>query len=464
MINWQLESDVLAVEIHELREIPEERFENRCSEEMFRSPQILALTYPVRTHRPLQLSGRDPNVPALPEHACQRWTGPKTGRHLCQGDGGEEAVSLSSAISSQLVSRGTSCCGSCLLNAAPQHPLLKATPPNRPQLSQDSSFVSLKRTPRLPVLVACDPWKTTLLEHLDNSKVPECFSDLKCLLQRRQTDNGSQRLSSEEKVNVTFSVKSNSYSPVQSGKDIFHRLLASTPKLWTVDPQRCLSLQSRGLRQAAASCPVGPLRECLSLVNEVRCRQSLGPNVALYEKDVQGKRGSSEAQGKWASVLVSLCSVEGEPAFLFTLRSTALKGRHKGDVSFAGGKRDPSDKDVVDTALREAGEELGVTVATNQVWGVLKPLRDMSGMMIAPVLANLGPLEALSFKPNPAEVEEIFTLSLSHVCSPQNRGYTNFRTGERYGYTLPVIRNGKHRVWGLTAVALEHTLKLIMPP
>lgn len=61
------------------------------------------------------------------------------------------------------------------------------------------------------------------------------------------------------------------------------------------------------------------------------------------------------------------------------------------------------------------------------------------------------------------QVEEIFTLSLSHLCNPQNRGYTHFRTGNRYGYTLPVFRNGKHRVWGLTAVALDHTLKLIVP-
>lgn len=53
--------------------------------------------------------------------------------------------------------------------------------------------------------------------------------------------------------------------------------------------------------------------------------------------------------------------------------------------SFAGGKRDPSDKDVVDTALREAQEELGVTVAADRVWGVLKPLRDMV-RTLAPLL------------------------------------------------------------------------------
>ncbi|KAJ8369057.1 hypothetical protein SKAU_G00090850 [Synaphobranchus kaupii] len=336
-------------------------------------------------------------------------------------------------------------------------PVERAVCSDRLRLPQDPGQVACKsagtQTCCLPA--SHDPWKATLLEQLRLIKGQKpVLTDLsKCLSEDLLTGEGLGSTSKLTRIYVlgVRSVRRN--LPVQTGlfrKDFSSRWASSPSKPWTT----IAIAQTRCLHQ-------GDGGSVLSAENEARCRRVLRPNVAVYER-AKGK--AKEGQRGWAAVLVSLCVVGGEPAFLFTLRSNALKGRHKGDVSFAGGKQDPSDRDVVDTALREAREELGVTVTTSSVWGILKPLQDMSGMLIAPVLANLGPLEVLSFRPNPSEVEEIFTISLAHVCSPKNRGYTNYRVGDRYGYTTPVFLNGKHRVWGLTAVALDHALKIITPP
>ncbi|KAF3693049.1 Nucleoside diphosphate-linked moiety X motif 8 [Channa argus] len=316
---------------------------------------------------------------------------------------------------------------------------------------------------------ASNPWKNSLVGDLgENTKAVstycDCLSNTTCLQPWRRPCQRSLSFTSKTLFNLfqnhlycrRYCVRA-FCSSTHMPRTLKH--FHTRPQASSFSPQ-----QTRRLHPAAP-CAAAALRDCLSPENENRCRQSLRPNLKLYELEQEKKWTLSQGknQGRCASVLVSLCSVGKEPAFLFTLRSSTLKGRHKGDVSFAGGKSDPSDRDVVATALREAREELGITVASERIWGVLKPLRDVSGMMIAPVLANIGALEDLTFKPNPGEVEEIFTLSLSHLCNPQNRGYTHFRVGDKYCYTLPVFRNGKHKVWGLTAVALDQTLKLIVP-
>lgn len=126
-------------------------------------------------------------------------------------------------------------------------------------------------------------------------------------------------------------------------KELLVRHLSScTDQRWVLNqPLSKLQPSSVYLSQSRAASYAVPRkavawRDCLSTENENRCRQHLGPNLKLYETDRKQKRGwiqsKANSQARWASVLVSLCSVDGEPAFLFTLRSSMLKGRHKGDV------------------------------------------------------------------------------------------------------------------------------------
>ncbi|XP_065450536.1 mitochondrial coenzyme A diphosphatase NUDT8 isoform X2 [Chrysemys picta bellii] len=170
----------------------------------------------------------------------------------------------------------------------------------------------------------------------------------------------------------------------------------------------------------------GSPRGYLSQENEQRCRGLLETSTRRYRQEAVA-----------AAVLVTLCSVSGYPALLYTLRSSTLTGHHKGDVSFPGGKCDSSDQDVIATALRETQEELGLHLGAESVWGVMKPL--------------------------PTGVEDVFTIPLSHLLQAQNHGYTHFCQQGRYSYTLPVFLNGRYRVWGLTAIITDLTLELLAP-
>ena len=87
-----------------------------------------------------------------------------------------------------------------------------------------------------------------------------------------------------------------------------------------------------------------------------------------------------------ASVLL-LCdpSTEGVP-LLFVLRSEELR-EHPGQIAFPGGGAETFDSDVVATALREAGEELGIASSSVQILGLLTPFSTVvSGRWLTPVV------------------------------------------------------------------------------
>lgn len=149
----------------------------------------------------------------------------------------------------------------------------------------------------------------------------------KCLLPENHT--GKHR-SSVDKWRTDLNSTRKSQSNHNAGTTSFTKSYKLSKGLWTsyreqlshlgpLKSQMC-GLHKRVPQQAA-------FEDCLSAKNEERCRGHLQPNTALYEKETGKSR---------AAVLVSLCTVEGEPALLFTLRSSKLRGKHKGDVRYVG--------------------------------------------------------------------------------------------------------------------------------
>lgn len=110
---------------------------------------------------------------------------------------------------------------------------------------------------------------------------------------------------------------------------------------------------------------------------------------------------------KLASVLVVIYGKD--PMVIMTEKPKSMKF-HAGEISFPGGKLDSSDSDLLETALRETGEEIGLTVSRDQVIGQLEPVATLnSRFLILPFVSIVDSVPALLAN---AEVEKIFHIPL----------------------------------------------------
>ena len=175
----------------------------------------------------------------------------------------------------------------------------------------------------------------------------------------------------------------------------------------------------------------------------------------LTHLSLTGERNVLAIDGfRRAGVLVPLI-VGGEGAELLFTRRTDHVETHKGQISFPGGMADEADAGIVQTALREAEEELGIGANLVDVKGILDDLVVPSGFIITPVIGILGALPLLT--PNPQEVAEAFTVPLAFFCNPANgrselRDYRGER-GEVWFY-----EHGGHSIWGATAMIVRSLL------
>ncbi|MEM7319980.1 MAG: CoA pyrophosphatase [Pseudomonadota bacterium] len=152
-----------------------------------------------------------------------------------------------------------------------------------------------------------------------------------------------------------------------------------------------------------------------------------------------------------AGVLVPVLLADDEPRVILTKRSSALK-HHPGQIAFPGGKMDKTDADVTAAALREAQEEIGLPTDLPEVIGHLPVHETVTSFRVTPVVAIL--TTGFAFRPEPGEVEEVFTVPLQHVATPQNFLVESrrWRGQRRYYYTVPF---GPYYIWGATARILR---------
>ncbi|MCP8970792.1 NUDIX hydrolase [Ectobacillus ponti] len=176
------------------------------------------------------------------------------------------------------------------------------------------------------------------------------------------------------------------------------------------------------------------------------------------------------------AILLPLVEREGEVHILFEVRARRMR-RQPGEICFPGGKVDRSDPDERYTAIRETTEELGITAGCVTHVLPLDYLVSASGTIIYPFV---GQVQAEGMTPNPGEVEEVFTVPLSHFQQTQPDVHLlHLKPVPEPGFPFHLIPGGENYnwqtrsmeeyfyhyedkvIWGLTARILQHFLEII---
>ncbi|MDB3879549.1 CoA pyrophosphatase [Alphaproteobacteria bacterium] len=163
---------------------------------------------------------------------------------------------------------------------------------------------------------------------------------------------------------------------------------------------------------------------------------------------------TAQVPGRPAAILVPLLRSAGHWHVLMTKRAGHL-AHHAGQISFPGGKVEPDDDGPVSAALREAFEEVRLMPQLVSIAGGLDAVRSPAGFIVQPIVGIVGGDNGLDgLVADPAEVDLIFTLPLSHVINPSNFRLVPRKTnGRRNDYW--VIEHEDHLIWGLSARVLK---------
>ena len=153
-----------------------------------------------------------------------------------------------------------------------------------------------------------------------------------------------------------------------------------------------------------------------------------------------------------AAVLVPMHGWPDAPGLVFTERRGDLR-RHAGEISFPGGRRDPGEE-LLETALREAEEEIGLRREHVELAGALPPIGTfVTSYKVHPFVGLIEP--GLAFTPNPEEVESVIVASLEELAE----GFAMRRLVRRgVPIKTETYEVGDALIWGATARILGELL------
>jgi 8-oxo-dGTP pyrophosphatase MutT (NUDIX family) len=193
----------------------------------------------------------------------------------------------------------------------------------------------------------------------------------------------------------------------------------------------------------------------ITINNDLPGKESHQKMRVIYDQSIE--LPFSKINSTQAAVLILLYLADNEIYFFLTKRTDELKN-HKGQISLPGGKQEGNEK-LIDTALRETQEEIGINKTSISIIGTITPLFvPVTGFMIYPFIGYS--LNKLDPKPDPVEVATIFSVNISDLLNKENRT-TEQRNIRGYDVQVPYFKLNDYQVWGATSMILSEVRDLI---
>ncbi len=163
------------------------------------------------------------------------------------------------------------------------------------------------------------------------------------------------------------------------------------------------------------------------------------------------------AQHPIQAAVLLVISGQAEPNILLTERAAHMR-RHAGEVAFPGGKRDEIDATLLDTALRETYEEIGLPQTQVEVLGQLSPLISRYDVQVTPFVGIVS--EQISLRRNPQELQSILHVPLSFLAEPTNMQVDDVPYQGRLR-KVPRFQYQHYSIWGITALILVEFINTV---
>lgn len=162
-----------------------------------------------------------------------------------------------------------------------------------------------------------------------------------------------------------------------------------------------------------------------------------------------------------AAVLVPIIEHDGEFHIVLTKRAQSLR-QHPGEISFPGGRADPEDLTLADTALREASEEISLSPGRVHVFGSFMQMPTFTGYRVTSFVGEFTqPLSSLII--NPYEIDTLIVAPLRELADTKIH-HTEERTYNGERFPMHTYQFEEHRIWGVTGMMVHLFLQFLLEP